>query len=391
MVYIKNDHFDLHIRTEHRGRWSAIVASALRFDNDILEVMNINEEEFSIKVNGEFVNNNNENAPPPNSLDGIYPLTVTNDMKKVTVTLSGGQFIEYMQYFNSTLIRIAAHGSDFYESAGMAGAWDKIGLVGRDGTTTFNQTASETALFAAEWEVNEALGDPILFSTLTQNSCMDGYGDGDDDEVTERPTIKELQRAAHICRDVFIQDDTARIQACMFDALIINDEEVGQNPAYTNPLKKTKRCVESQESQESQESASESESESESESLPRPNSNGLLCSELGGECVYRCDHTNYECIEGALCEENVALEVVDLKQRSRRRMEFIEGCSYAVRRRKGAVASSSPSIAPSVKPSNDEKPSFPYLYLVYSLGFVIVVVAVVFVVRSRNKKRLDGK
>ena len=307
MIHVRNEHLELHIRTESRGYWSAVSRVALRFDSEVMEVL----------LDGTILINGVQPATLPSTLDGIYPLEVTSNAAKVL--MSGGQYIEIRFYYNNLLVRIDAHGSDFFESVGMAGTWNTFGLIGRDGITDYSD---DTTAFAVEWEVSG--NDPLLFSTPALSLC-----NGTTLPPAE-PTAEEIANAEEICGQVLLEGQENQVN-CVFDVLAGGgDPTWAQNPAYTEPLVSTERCVEA---------------------------GGIMpsCASLGGECVYRCDSSEYDCLIGSYCQDNADLTVVDAARRSRRRMEFVEGCSCALPKQPSdapsTVASFKPSELPSVFPS----------------------------------------
>jgi len=312
MVHVTNDHLDMHIRTkahhDHSNgfRWSTAVAAALRFDSDILEVF----------VNAPPTVNGNQ-VSSGFTLDGIYPVEVTP--KQVKVTLSGGQHIEFITNEHHNLIlRIDAHGSDFFQSQGMAGTWDQSGLIGRDRTTSFNNTI----LYADEWEVDDGKGDPILFSSPPTDNCMSialvleqEFKDKHSHDHDRR--MEDVERAAEICDRVVMGDREDLREDCIFDVIVSGfDKKAIDNPAYVDPFKGIKRCVAAPE-----------------ESIPGEGGSAT-CEELGGKCVYRCNTAKSECRSDLLCVQTTDLAVIDAARRRLRPVDFVEGCSCALPKKK---------------------------------------------------------
>ena len=313
MIHVTNENLDLHIRTESRGHWSAVTLASLRFESDILEVY----KNKTILING--------NETILDSLEGMYPIDI--DTYGVTVTMSGSQFIKFIYFYDSILVRIDGHGSDFYNSQGMAGTWNRLGLIGRNGTTTFTNTTQ----YAVEWEVNPSLGDPVLFSSPTEHSC-------NEKPINEPPTpsAAELESAEEACDSIASDDDR---EACIFDVLITGDINVTQNPDYTDPFNGTERCI------------------STPDDIDLSIFGGLSCIEYGGECVFRCDSTKFDCVQGAFCSLNIEDSISADSRRQKRRMNVIEGCSCAFPKAPSSIPSTSPSasFSPSFNPS--DKPS----------------------------------
>jgi len=329
MVHVTNDHLDLHIRTKalwHKGHyWSGVVQVALRFDDDILEINSL--EENKVSVNGVPVTSDSF------TLDDIYPVTNTfgrlkrslKSTEKVRVKMSGGQYIDFLVHQDTIVIRMDAHGSDFYESRGMTGYWNKPGLIGRDGVTSFDipvkkEYSHESVLFATEWEVDMNRGDPILFSTPSTAKCADKPKAPPLESEDEARRLVDMEFAKKLCDRVVAEGIEGR-EECIFDVLRSNfDEDVLDNPEYKDPLVGVERCVAAPETFESQKAV---------DSAPS-------CADLGGECVYRCNAANYDCRPDAMCIEATDLTVVDAARRRMRKLEFIEGCSCALPKTKAS-------------------------------------------------------
>lgn len=279
MIHVRNSLLELHIRTERFGRWSGVTHAALRIGSDTLEM----QAGGVVLFNGV--------ATTPGFIDSVYPVTQLGG--SVTVTLSGAQTIQFRGYSTSILVRMDVHGSDFSDSAGMAGTWKSSGLLGRDGQTVY----TNTTLFAMEWEVDSGRGDPILFSTPPEGKCADPRP-----AVPVDPTMEQMAQAA--C--AFLQG-TDNFDRCVFDILATDgDATWAENPAYTDPLVGTERCTDP--------NANDPDSES--------------CASVGGQCVYRCDTSEHQCVPG-LCNENIDLETV-VDRRRGRRLNVVDGCSCAV-------------------------------------------------------------
>jgi len=321
MIHVTNDHLDLHIRTqsiwsdEHSGNgWSGVVLAALRFDDDILEVNAL--EENAVSVNGDPV------TLDTFTLDDVYPVQIstTNTGKKsVKVTMSGGQYIEFLFHLESLVIRMDAHGSDFYGSQGMAGNWNQPGLIGRDSVRSFD-LKNERTLYAMQWEVNVDRGDPVLFSTPPIHKCSDVPQAPPMEEKDEARRLVDVEFAKVLCDSIAPEGSEWR-EDCIFDMIRSNfDEEVLENPTYKDPFTSTERCV----------------AAPEDEKAANADETGLSCAELGGECVYRCNTAEHDCRPDALCVEATDLTVVDVARRRLRKVEFIEGCSCAVPKMKSS-------------------------------------------------------
>jgi len=293
MIYIKNELLELQIRTERRGSWSGVSNAALRIGGETLEVL----QNSTYFVNGAVP------MSAPQFLGGTYPFEASSN--SFIVRLSGGQFIEFRAFRTNILVRVNAHGSDFFTSAGMAGTWNKFGLVGRDGNTTF----TDTTAFAVDWEVNKGLGDPNLFVTSAVGACADGP------EPPVQPDPDLLQRAKEACADL-LEGQVGR-ENCIFDVVAADgDPEWAENPTYTEPLVATERCIDDINE----------------------------CANQGGECVWRCSPDKNLC-EPGLCSEAFDLDVVDSKRR--RLNTFVEGCSCALPLPDFSDVSELPSQAPS--------------------------------------------
>ena len=325
MIHVTNSHLDLHMRTVSRGRWSAVSQVALKFDSDILEVF----QNGDILVNG---------APKSASisflLDGIYPVEIAET--RTTILLSGAQSIVFTASSSyGVTILMDAHGSDFFESAGMAGTWNKFGFNDRNGLPLEVTSTRNAVEYAIEWEVNVTRGDPLLFSSPAEHNCVDLPNN----EPSE-PTPEELEGANTVCNAVVLDPDEK--ENCIFDVLTAGVESVEDNIAYTEPFQSTERCI----------AAPKQENV---EFLDAP----PTCDELGGTCVFRCDASVSDCLQGPLCIENVDLMVVDERRRSRRRMQFIEGCSCRLPKQPSDAPSisSEPSLEPSSFPSTSALPS----------------------------------
>ena len=321
------------MRTEYRGYWAAVSQVALRFDSDILEVF----QNGTVLVNSDIQGDSFGSL----LLDEIYPVAKSGNM--VTVSLSGAQSIAFS--YNSrggVSILMDAHGSDFYESRGMAGTWNKYGFNDRDDLPLNATINTRNAVeYAMVWEVNATLGDPLLLSTPPEHNCID-IPEGED---PPEPSPDEIAAAEKACAGIVL--DPNEKGNCVFD--VLNDggvESVENNTAYTEPFGSTERCV-----------AAPIPSLAPTAEAPPS------CADLGGECVYRCDTSVNDCLQGPLCVENVALTVVDERRRSRRRMEFVEGCACRLPKQpsQSPSASGCPSEAPSDPPSGrpSEAPSDP--------------------------------
>mgnify|MGYP003340080243 CR=1 FL=1 len=125
------------------------------------------------------------------------------------------------------------------------------------------------------------------------------------------------------------------------------------NPAYIEPFGSTERCVEP--------AVADND-----EGTVTTVGSSPTCAELGGECVFRYNTAINDCVQGAQCIDNADLTVVDSGRRSlnsRRRMEFIEGCSCALPKQPSESPSvsiqptESPSSAPTYSPSVSSAPN----------------------------------
>jgi len=322
MIHVTNDHLDMHIRTKALWKnghyWSGVVQAALRFDDDILELNSLPGEN-TVSLNGVPVTSDSF------TLDDIYPVTNTfgklkkslRSTEKVRVKMSGGQYIDFLIHLDTIVIRMDAHGSDFYESKGMTGYWNKPGLVGRDGVTSYDIPAKkehshESVLFATEWEVNADRGDPILFSTPTTAKCADTPEAPPLESEDEDRRLVDMESAKTLCDRVVAEGMPGR-EECIFDVLRSNfDEDVLENPEYVNPMVGIERCVAAP------------------EPMQKADESAPSCADLGGKCVYRCNAAKYDCRPDAMCIEAIDLTVVDAARRRMRKLEFIEGCSCAL-------------------------------------------------------------
>merc|ERR1712012_729614 len=149
--------------------------------------------------------------------------------------------------------------------------------------------------------------------------------------------LVDLESAKKLCDSVVAEGEEGR-EECIFDVLRSNfNEDVLDNPAYTDPLTSVERCVAAPEEQIAAASAN-------------GDANGLPCTELGGECVYRCNTAKYDCRPDALCVEATDLTVVDAARRRMRKLEFIEGCSCALPK----IVKSSSTLLDIPNTSNDD-------------------------------------
>jgi len=204
--------------------------------------------------------------------------------------------------------------------------------------------------YAVVWEVNATLGDPILFSTPSQKNCIDTPSD-----QGPEPTPEEIENAEKVCAGVVLDPDEKG--NCVFDVLTAGEESVEDNVAYTETFGSTERCIAAP-------IPSESPSQEEAfENTEEPQPQPPTCEDLGGECVFRCDTSVNDCLQGSLCVENADLTVFDERRRALRRMEFIEGCSCRLPKQPSqspsisVQPSKSPSDAPSQSPSRSFEPS----------------------------------
>lgn len=334
MIHVTNDHLDLHIRTERRGVWSAVSQVALRFDSDILEVY----ENGTVLVNSAL-----QDSFESLLLDELYPV-VKSGANSVTVSMSGAQSILFYYSSGSGVgILMDVHGSDFFESKGMAGTWNKYGFNDRDGLA-INVSSTHNAIeYAVVWEVNATLGDPLLFSTPAEHNCAD--------TPTSPPpssTPEQIENAEQTCADVVLNPEEK--ENCVFDVLNEGEDSVKDNIAYSEPFQLTERCVAASiPSLEPTVFSLELTVYSSSENSP------TSCADLGGECVFRCDTSVNDCLQGpSLCIENANLTAVDdTVRRNRRRMESIEGCACRLPKQasQSPSASNQPSEVPSIEPS----------------------------------------
>lgn len=242
---------------------------------------------------------------PPDTIGGRHPFS--SSASKVKILLSGGQFIELNA---ARSIRINAHGSDFYDTNGMSGKWDRLGLVGRDDVSTFD----DPELFAKEWEVNTALGNPQLFRAAASNAC------GESPKPTQ-PDPALLELATMACAHIPKEDNK---KECVFDVITTGDTSFAANEVYVNPL--------------------------EPEELCGPSSTD--CVLRGGNCVWRCDSEVASCLPG-LCELTHPEEVLDGDVTRKLRSAVVEGCSCAVPR---VALGDSQSTSPAPTTSDTEPP-----------------------------------
>ncbi|KAL3939562.1 MAG: hypothetical protein SGBAC_005730 [Bacillariaceae sp.] len=292
MVFLRSSLVEIHIRTKSMGRFSEVVGAALRIGDDIVE--------FS---GGTLYINGTTPTEFPEFVGGSFPLIVDSGSAKIV--LSGGQFI----HLKRRVVSISAHGSDFYNSTGMAGTWTKPGFVARDGCTTFDDSSS----FAQEWEVNHTLDDPNLFQTPAVHSC------GQSLLPILDPNSEFLELAETLCGNI-VDDDFRK--DCIFDVATTGDATFASDDIYTEPWKEPSQC-----------SARSDE-----------------CANRGGRCVWRCNLQASNCVPG-LCGLAMSVETFDIKQLS---PTIVEGCSCSIPF--GNVApSDSPSESPSLAPS--ESPS----------------------------------
>ena len=256
----------MHIRTSSRGGWSDIVGVALRIGDDVLEL-----DRSGYFLNGEMP------AVPPATFGDAYPFSRNGD--RVTVRLSGGQFLR----LTPRLIRVSAHGSDFYDSNGMCGKWNRTEFVGRDDVSTFESPEE----FAKEWEVNADVGDPQLFRTPALTACGETPP-----PVEPTPALQDLAETA--CAAI---PKEANKEECIFDVLTTGDTAFAENEIYTDPLEPEERCIAA----------------------------STRCALRGGSCVWRCDSATSDCVLG-LCDMSRELDIFG----SSRRLTVVEGCSCAV-------------------------------------------------------------
>lgn len=299
MIYVRNSFIELHIRTESRGRWSAVTHVAVQMAGQTLE----------IAPDGYFLDGVTPTTVPT-SLGGVYPLQASSS--QWTIVLSGGQFLSISRNYNSLTIRMSVHGSDFVDTVGMSGTWTKFGLIGRDGNTTF----TDTTAFAQDWEVRP-LEDPTLFRVPSSFTCA---------EPGEGPvfTPEVLEVAETVC--AFVTNDIQR-QACIFDVVAADGDSdaVTSNEVYLDPLGPMERCA----------------------------TTGPDCRDSGGQCVWRCNRALNYCDED-LCmalNETMALVVVDGGRRRHLQESVTAGCACAIPFGPPSEAPSDASTMPSLSSS----------------------------------------
>jgi hypothetical protein len=267
MIILRNHLMEIHIRTKRKIGWSDVVASAIRINNDVVEV----------DATGYYINYTKP-SDAPSTIGGIYPFIIDRD--NVRIMLSGGQFIQL--FFYSGIVRLNGHGSDFYDSTGMLGNWAAGGVFGRDG----EELISNYTQLAIEWEVNETKGDPILFRTPSVNFCEEVIPV----ESTD-PTLRQL--AENAC--AYIQDE-GYMKECIFDVITTQNVSFAANIVCTQPLAVEELCCAA--------------------------TNG--CENRGGQCVWRCNTEFHECLPD-LCSEALAIDVFGPTTDT-----TVDGCSCAV-------------------------------------------------------------
>lgn len=244
MVHVTNSLLDLHIRTEYRGRWSAVAETALRFDTDILEV----KQDGAVFLNGVIYD-----VLLPLTLDGLYPVSITPATaignKVVKVFLDAGQYIQFSTRGAGGInIYIDANGSDFCDSEGTSGNWQLDGFISRDGVNPVSplSAGSNKVEYGIEWEVDAGLGDPILFSTPAPHNCEDNPScDTEDPNCNpdaRDPNQDELNNARERCKGIV--KDLEDLDNCAFDLALLKEEELlKEYTPYYDPYGPTKRCL----------------------------------------------------------------------------------------------------------------------------------------------------
>ncbi|CAJ1947811.1 unnamed protein product [Cylindrotheca closterium] len=302
MVFLRNALVEIHIRTKSLGRrhWSSLSGIAMRIGNDTLEM----DDNAYYYLNGESL----ASGAPPVALAGSFPFSVSSSGVG-SLQLSGGQFIQLSQFGTVLNLQVHGHGSDFRDSNGMSGKWDRLPLIGRDGLSVFENTTE----FAMEWEINASKGDLQLFREAAQSSCREPG-------PRPEPDVATLELARTACANIL--DDVLN-ENCVFDVTSTGDVSFAQSEIYTEPLQSGGVCASSSED----------------------------CELRGGSCVWRCDTATSNCLPD-LC--SLVQSVETFENESETAESLVDGCSCEIpfANEPTAFASSAPSSTPTPVPTS---------------------------------------
>ena len=180
---------DIHIRTEEKGGWSAIVGVAIKvkqgaFDGDFdllelklpeiffPELRELQSEVPSVFFKGENLKDN----PALASQLALHYLLNPEDLEAssdIQFQLPGGQFLRVSLYRESFAVDIGNPEESFFQdAAGLYGTWNDDsgnGMLSRDRSIRYDRETANA--FGEEWQVNEALDGPSLFMEAGQETC----------------------------------------------------------------------------------------------------------------------------------------------------------------------------------------------------------------------------
>jgi von Willebrand factor type D domain len=150
---------DVHARTTMIDGWSLISSAAIRIENDILEIVNdgsfylnglenteittMMSDRFNVTKNVQMIHVANDNGKEEQHSETTFKIEL-DDEQDITITI-------WM-----TMIAVSVN-AYLTGSEGMLGVHGKIGMVGRDHTTIFD----DANLMGAEWQVRDT--EAMLF------------------------------------------------------------------------------------------------------------------------------------------------------------------------------------------------------------------------------------
>ncbi len=311
LILCQGQVIDVHIKTETRGGWSAIIAAAVHMHatDDTLEVR-VNGtgnccdrttgatgdccqklRRLSVPAGTEYFVNGVQPASPPSNIGG-YGFSISNT--DYELDMGGSQFIQiFGSYGNSLRVLMNLHGSVGYTCQGMCGNWEKGGLRDRDGNSfPGTRRLANAPEVGEEWSVQGS--DPRYF--LISHQGAPTYDEGKLNE--------DLRAAAtEACKKGEATANTAILEQCVNDVLLTNDLKWAYQPQYKEP--------------EFQPDDTETE-------CPRT---PPLCRLMRGTCKWRCDPRQERCIRRLCRRQGDNDNKVPNPGGS-----YVEGCSCAMKR-----------------------------------------------------------
>jgi hypothetical protein len=158
--YGNNTSIDIHARTTMVDNWSLISNAAIKVGNDVLEIVNDNSHylnrvkitDFPLTIAGKYTVSKHEEMFTNNEETDATPEV----MVVYSIELDTGA-IKVSNYRNMLQVDVNAA---LYETEGMMGSQDMVGMIGRDKRTVLTD-ANE---MGAQWQVRD--NEPMLFHEI---------------------------------------------------------------------------------------------------------------------------------------------------------------------------------------------------------------------------------